>query len=88
MKQLDKGVFVAGRLAPRKAINWVAGLGGGSCSYLSPFLFHSLLSPLWKWVSGRKKIREGSWGNQFRSSCCPPPGLHFAFSQRPLGLMG
>lgn len=28
MKELDKGVFVVGRLAPRKAINWVAGLGG------------------------------------------------------------
>lgn len=76
-----------GRLAPRKAINWVAGLGGQLLSHLFPLLPHSLLSPLWKWVIGRRKSGEVSRGNQFCSSSHPLPGP-WAFSRRPLGLKG
>ena len=77
-----------GRLAPCKAINWVAGLGGQLLSHLFPLLSHSLLSPLWKWVSGRRKIREGSQGSQFCSSSSYPLPGPWAFSLRPLELKG
>lgn len=88
VRQLDKGVFVARPPGPMQGhYNWVAGLGGQLLSHLFPLLSHSLLSPLWKWVSGRRKIREGSQGSQFCSSSYPLPGP-WAFSLRPLGLKG